>query len=102
MIFIVDLGSKIKQLRIAKRLTQVQVAERLHISKGMISSYETNIRLPSYDVLIKFANLYGVTTDYLLGFNKSNMVDISGLSDTQVDLVIGMINEFKKSEYINS
>ena len=96
MIFIVDLGNKIKQLRLGKRLTQVQVAERLHISKAMVSSYETNIRLPSYDVLIKFATLYGVTIDYLLGFDKLKMIDVSGLSNSQVDLILNMINELKK------
>jgi len=96
VIFIVDLGNKIKQLRLGKRLTQVQVAERLHISKAMVSSYETNIRLPSYDVLIKFATLYGVTIDYLLGFDKLKMIDVSGLSNSQVDLILNMINELKK------
>ena len=95
VIIIVDFGTKIKHLRHGSNLTQVQVAERLHISKAMISSYETGIRLPSYDVLIKFATLYGVTTDYLLGFDRVKSVDVTGLSDNQVDLVVNMVNEFR-------
>lgn len=95
---VVDFGEKVKHLRLGKSLTQVQVSERLHISKAMISSYETGIRLPSYEVLIKFAKLFGVTTDYLLGFNRLKSVDVTGLSDSQVDLVVRMIDELKKDK----
>jgi transcriptional regulator with XRE-family HTH domain len=92
----VGFGERAKSLRNGAGLTQVQVAERLHISKAMVSSYETGIRLPSYDVLIKFASLYGVTTDYLLGFDRVKSVDVSGLSDSQVDLMVKMAGEFRK------
>jgi len=94
---IVDFGEKIKHLRLGAGLTQVQVSKRLHISKAMISSYETGIRLPSYDVLIKFARLFGVTTDYLLGFDRIKSVDVSGISDLQVDLIVKLINELKSA-----
>ena len=95
VIVIVDFGNKIKRLRQGKGLTQVQIAERLHISKTMVSAYETGIRLPSYDVLFKFAQLYGVTTDYLLGFDRLKTVDVSELTDAQVDLIVNMIYALK-------
>ena len=101
MFEIVDFGEKIKNLRLGMGLTQVQISERLHISKAMVSSYETGIRLPSYDVLIKFAKLYGVTTDYLLGFDRVKSVDVTGLSDLQVDLIVKMANEFRRMEVIS-
>ena len=96
VIVIVDFGIKIKHLRRGLGLTQVQIAERLHISKAMISSYETGIRLPSYSVLVKFAHLFGVTIDYLLGFDRVKSVDVTGLTDAQVDLVVKMVNELKR------
>jgi len=96
VVVMVDFGEKIKHLRLGKGLTQVQVSERLHISKAMMSSYETGIRLPSYEVLIKFAQLFGVTTDYLLGFSRLKSVDVTGLPDSQVDLIVRMVNELKK------
>ena len=96
VIIIVDFGNKLKHLRLGMGLTQVQVSKRLHISKAMMSSYETGIRLPSYDVLFKFACLFGVTTDYLLGFDRAKSVDVTGLSDSQVDLIVKMVNELKQ------
>ena len=98
MVNIVDFGEKIKHLRQGMGLTQVQISERLHISKAMVSSYETGIRLPSYDILIKFAKFFGVTTDYLLGFNRVKSVDVTGLSDSQVDVIIKMIFELKEAK----
>lgn len=93
----VDFGTRLKHLRLGKGLTQVQVSERLHISKAMVSSYETGIRLPSYEILIKFSHLFGVTTDYLLGFNRLRVVDVGGLSDSQIDLIVMIVNELKQN-----
>ena len=94
----VDFGERIKHLRCGMGLTQVQVAERIHISKAMASSYETGIRLPSYDVLIRFARLFGVTTDYLLGFDRAKSVDVTGLSDQQVNVILLMVKELRDAK----
>lgn len=48
-------------------LTQVQLAQKLGLTKSVISAYETGRRLPSYDILIHIARIYNVSTDYLLG-----------------------------------
>ena len=61
------LGEKIKELRISKKLTQATLAKRLHLSASVISSYEMSHRQPSYDVLVRMARLFNVSTDYLLG-----------------------------------
>lgn len=89
------LVDKLKVLRKKKGLTQVQVAERLGLSKAVISSYEVSSRSPSYDILIKLARLYGVSTDYLLGVETSKTIDVIGLSEKQINSVINMINAIK-------
>lgn len=88
-------SEKLKELRLEKRLTQLQLAERLHISKAMISSYETGVRLPSYDVLVKIASLFGVTTDFLLGLNHKRYMDVTGVSDKQLIILTNLVDEFK-------
>ena len=61
------MNKKLKLLRNEKNLSQKQVAEQLGITVSAYSNYEQGIREPSYDILIKIAKLYNVTTDYLLG-----------------------------------
>ena len=99
---IIDLSVRLRQLRLDKRLRQDQVARLVGVSKGAISAYETDIRQPSYDVLIRLANLYRVSTDYLLGRQDVRMLDISGLTAAEAsvisDLVASMTAKNQKLE----
>lgn len=61
-------GVIIKKLRIEKEWTQEYVANKLNISVGALSRYETGMYEPkSLDLVKDFANLFCVSTDYLLG-----------------------------------
>ena len=51
----VDMGDKLRSLRMEKKLTQKQIAERIGLAISAVSSYESNNRYPSYEVLIKLA-----------------------------------------------
>ncbi|MEC1824053.1 helix-turn-helix transcriptional regulator [Bacillus paralicheniformis] len=60
------LGDRLRELRESRKLTQDQLAEVLGISRGTYAHYEINKRKPDYDMLIKIADYYNVSTDYLL------------------------------------
>ena len=91
----VDLGGRLKVLRLQRHLTQSQLAERLGITKSMVSAYETAARCPSYEILIKLASLFGTTTDYLLGLENKRRIDTTGLSDSNLELVVNLISALK-------
>jgi transcriptional regulator with XRE-family HTH domain len=91
----INVGDKIKELRSAKNLTQAELAERIHIAASTISSYEVTDRQPSYDVLIKIAALFNVTTDYLLGVSDKDLIDISDLTVNQRNIIRETVTEFK-------
>ena len=61
-----NFGVRLKKIHKNKHLTQQQLADRLGVAKSVVSYYETGDRFPSYDVLIKIARTFHVTTDYLL------------------------------------
>jgi len=61
------IGERLTQLRKQNKMTQEQIAKRLGIHRGTYSNYEANKRDPDYEMLKKIADLFGVTTDYLLG-----------------------------------
>jgi transcriptional regulator with XRE-family HTH domain len=60
-------GDRLKQLRQESGLTQEELAEKLQIVKSTITKYEKNTRKPEFEILIKMADIFGTTTDYLLG-----------------------------------
>lgn len=57
----------IRSIRIDKGYTQIQIAERLGISQNTYSQYEIGILNYPVDAVVKLADFYGVSTDYLLG-----------------------------------
>ena len=63
------LAKRLKQLRVAANLQQTDIIKRLSLSSTRYSQYESGKRRPDYELLIEFANLYGVSIDYLLGRN---------------------------------
>lgn len=91
----VDFGNTLKTLRQKERMTQLQLAQKLGLTKSVISAYETGLRLPSYDVLIHIAKIYNVTTDYLLGLERKQEIDLSGLSQEEITALLNLIKAMK-------
>ena len=96
----VDFSQRLKRVRMDRHMTQAQVAKKIGVTASMVSSYETDIRLPSYDVMIRIADLFGVSVDYLLGRDNKRLVDLSRLTDEEAAVVCGMnsLLEQKKGE----
>lgn len=91
----VDFGNKIKTLRLQHNLTQEQLASRLSLTKSVISAYETGLRMPSYETLISISRVFKVTTDYLLGLERKQEVDLSGLTDDEIIALLNLIKAMK-------
>lgn len=92
----VDFGNTLKTLRLKENMTQAQLAQKLGLTKSVISAYETGLRLPSYDILIHIAQIYNVSTDYLLGLEHKQELDLSGLSQGEKIALINLIKAMKQ------
>ena len=60
-------SERLNELRIESNLSRSQLAEQLNVSVRLISYWENGGRECSFDMLIKIANLFSVSIDYLLG-----------------------------------
>ena len=96
VVYLVDFGDKMKELRKRSGLSQYQLAQRLGITKSMVSSYETSMRMPSYPILIKIAKIFNVSIDFLLGLSENETLNISGLSEKQKTILYEIISQFKE------
>ena len=61
------LNKRIHDLRVAQGYSQVALAKRLGVSKQAVSNWENDNIQPSIEMLIRLAELFSVSTDYLLG-----------------------------------
>lgn len=78
---------RVKSLRTSLSLTQAAFGSRLGVSKQCVSNWEKGVIRPSMEMLIRIANEYEVSTDFLLGLcdsDSSHFLDVSGLSETQI------------------
>ncbi len=90
-------GRLIRTLRRRKGLTQLALAERLGVSKSVISAYENEVHLPPYDVLLKLSRIFGVSTDYLLGATSNRTINVDGLTEIQVEALTNIVRELRET-----
>ena len=76
---------KIKELRLAQELTQKDLAEKCNISSKSIWAYENNIAVPPLDVLIKLADFFECSIDYLTGREDDfGVIKIQNVDDKEM------------------
>ncbi|MBP3591826.1 MAG: helix-turn-helix transcriptional regulator [Clostridia bacterium] len=92
----VDFGNRLKQLRLREGYTQQQLADKLGVTKSVVSYYELQERYPSPDILIRLAHIFRVTTDFLLGLEHKELIDLGGLDEEDIITVKRMISALQK------
>ncbi len=78
------LGDIIRKLRMESGKSQVFMAKSLGVTKQCISNWENNNIQPSVDMLLKIADYFSVSTDFLLGIDNRKYLNVTGLSDSQI------------------
>lgn len=92
----VNFGDKLRALRTEAGMTQTDLAKRLNITKSVVSYYELQERTPSPDVLIRLADIFHVSADYLLGINHKKLIDVSDLSEEDMHFLLITIETLRK------
>jgi Predicted transcriptional regulators len=90
------IGEILKSLRLEKGLSQVQAADRIHISKSRLSSYELDVNEPNLETIIKLADLYDVSIDTLVGLDRTDYINVSGLNSEQVTIIKTIVDSYRK------
>lgn len=113
----------LKELRKSNNMSQQELAEALNLTRQSISNYETGKRIPSKNKLEIIAEYFNVDMNFLYGKTLQNnkyfylkdthqkvltsnkiedlLKDAESLSDSQINLLISIIREFKDGKKIN-
>lgn len=83
------LGQRIASLRRQADMSQAELAKRLRISPSSVGMYEQDRRTPSPELLAAMAELFGVTTDFLITGRPGNDAESRTLSALLLDRVAG-------------
>ena len=92
---LLTVAERIKSLREKLELTQAEIARRLGISRAGVNAWEMGLSVPSTQYVVELAKIFGVSTDYILGMEKTAAVSVEGLSEKQVAAVVNVIECFR-------
>ena len=88
-------SDRVKLLREASKLSQVQLAQKVGVTKQTVSNWENDNILPSVEMLIKVCKYFNVSTDYMLGIDDKTYIEVTGLSLEIVKHIQQLINDIK-------
>jgi len=77
-------------------MSQVELARILNVSKQSISNWENDNIQPSVEMLVKLADVFSVTTDYLLGREKADYIDVTGLPREVVAHIQQLVDDLRR------
>ena len=92
------IANKIKMLRERHNLTQSDLAKKLGLTRSGVNAWEMGISVPSTQYIVELAALFGVSTDYLLDIEKEKSININGLSEKEVGMIIELVEYFKQKK----
>lgn len=91
------IAEKIKMLRNANNMTQAELARKLNVTRSSVNAWEMGISIPSTTFIVELAQLFKVSTDYLLDLPTHNSIDISTLNETEISIVYNLIRYFHQN-----
>lgn len=90
-------ADRIKALREARGWTQAELARRLNITRNGVNSWEQGLSMPSPACLVDLAKLFSVSTDYLLGVERLETVNVTGLDEKDVAILAQLADRLRET-----
>ena len=90
------ISKKLKELREEKGYLQKFVANKIGVRSNTLSGYENGTRSPDPEMILKLADLYDVSTDYLLGRTSNNKTEDE--IDEELKEILSEMNVWYKNE----
>lgn len=88
-------AERIKVLRETRGWTQAELARRLSITRNGVNSWEQGLSMPSPACLVDLAKLFSVSTDYLLGVERLDAVNVTGLNEEDIALLAQLADRLR-------
>lgn len=90
------ISDRIKELREKNQLTQSALAKKLGLSRSAVNAWEMGVSVPSAQYLVELSKLFKVSTDYLLGIDQQERIDITFLEEDEKNILYELLNHFEK------
>ena len=76
-------------------MTQTELAKKLGITRSSVNAWEMGISVPSTQYIVELANIFNVSSDYILGISEKATINVAGLSEREVTILSELVDYFK-------
>ena len=90
-------AERIKALREARGWTQAELARRMSITRNGVNSWEQGLSMPSPTCLVDLAKVFSVSTDYLLGVERLETVNVTGRNEKDVAMLAQLADRLRET-----
>ena len=90
-------AERIKALREARGWTQAELARRMNITRNGVNSWEQGLSMPSPACLVDLSKVFSVSTDYLLGAERLETVNVTGLDEKDVAMLAQLADRLRET-----
>lgn len=91
-----DFGDRLRFLRKCNGTSQIELGKAIGFSRSAIRNWEVGATKPSLEDIVKLANHFQVTTDFLLGMDKNRTIQLDFISDRAFVAVSNMIKVIRE------
>lgn len=91
-------ADRIKALREQKGFTQTELSRQLGITRSSVNAWEMGISVPSTQYVVELADIFNVSTDFILGVDTTSSIGVAGLSDDDIRMVYALVEHLKKKK----
>ena len=89
---------KIKELREKANISQSELARNLGVTRSSVNAWEMGISTPTTQYVVEMAQLFRVSTDYILGVANHHTISLDGLSEEEMHIIYSMLDYFNKKK----
>lgn len=98
---VIKADTRIKQLRQARGITQTELAHIMSVTRSSVNAWEMGISVPTAPKLVELSMFFDVSTDYILGLEKAEIIQIDDLNDEQKKIIYSLLSYFHKENSEN-
>lgn len=88
----------IKALRETAGFSQAELAKRLGVTRSSVNAWEMGLSVPTAQYVVDMAQLFHVSTDYLLGLNNTEAIYIDSFTHEEKQLLYSLVNYFQNRQ----
>ena len=90
------IGDTIRTLREQAGYSQAELSRKLSVTRSSVNAWESGLSAPTAAYIIELARLFHVSSDFILGLDTSQQINLAGLTEQEIHILYSLLDYFDK------